>query len=339
MLAFEDNWIWDFWLARSDGLWHIYFLQAPKSLGDPERRHWNVSMGHAISEDLYNWEYLGVCFAPSASESWDDFTTWTGSVVGIGANEWHLFYTGTSRREKGLKQRIGHATSIDLHNWRRVGDGMALDLDPELYEEYEEGRWHDRAMRDPWVMRDPESDGWLMFFTARVSGNRESNEGGAIGLAESSDLLNWKIRPPIFSGSFGQLEVPQVFSLGGKWYCLFCTHSYDWARSFRARYGAPPVTGTHYLISDSCRGPWKLAGGRFLDGKEPARRYAGKIVEHEGRLLFLGFLDRDIDERFVGAVSDPVPVFQNELGNLELLQAPEIEREIKSFVPNRSASP
>ena len=40
---------------------------------------------------------------------------------------WHLFYTGTSRAEDGLKQRIGHATSTDLHNWARVGDGLALD--------------------------------------------------------------------------------------------------------------------------------------------------------------------------------------------------------------------
>ena len=67
---------------------------------------------------------------------------------------WHLFYTGTSRAEDGLKQRIGHATSTDLHNWTRVGDGLALDID-DRYEEYAPGHWHDRAMRDPWVMRDP----------------------------------------------------------------------------------------------------------------------------------------------------------------------------------------
>ncbi|MDE0530766.1 MAG: glycoside hydrolase family 68 protein [Albidovulum sp.] len=324
MLALKDKWIWDFWLARRNGLWHIFFLQAPNTLGDPELRHWNVSQGHAVSEDLVNWKYLGVCFGPSATESWDDYTTWTGSVVQNGKDDWHLFYTGTSKRERGLKQRIGHATSTDLHNWRRVGDGLALDLDPELYEEFEEGRWHDRAMRDPWVMRDPEGEGWLMFFTARVAGHAESNEGGAIGLAESSDLENWTICEPIFTGSFGQLEVPQVFSLRGKWYCLFCTHSYDWAQTYRRSYGAPSVTGTHYLIGDSCRGPWKLAGGKFLDGQEPAKRYAGKVVQRGGKLYFLGFLDRNVEGGFVGAVSDPIPVECDEEGRLELVRATEI---------------
>jgi beta-fructofuranosidase len=36
-------------------------------------------------------------------------------------------------------------------------------------------------MRDPWVMRDPAGDGWLMFFTARGP-VAEANAGGAIGL-------------------------------------------------------------------------------------------------------------------------------------------------------------
>ena len=44
------------------------------------------------------------------------------------AGLWHLFYTGTRLSEKSLYQRIGHATSTDLHNWTRVGDGLALDI-------------------------------------------------------------------------------------------------------------------------------------------------------------------------------------------------------------------
>ncbi len=80
---------------------------------------------------------------------------------------WHLFYTGASHAEDGLYQRIGHATSTDMHGWKRVGDGLCLDLDGPNAAHYEAdtcvGHWHDRAMRDPWVMRDPEGDGWLMY--------------------------------------------------------------------------------------------------------------------------------------------------------------------------------
>ncbi len=42
---------------------------------------------------------------------------------------WHLFYTGGSRAEGGLYQRIGHATSQDMHNWTRVENGLCMDLE------------------------------------------------------------------------------------------------------------------------------------------------------------------------------------------------------------------
>src|SRR5690606_38387469 len=51
-LALDDEWIWDFWLTRKGVDWHIYFLKAPKSLGDPELRHRNVTQGYAVSRDL-----------------------------------------------------------------------------------------------------------------------------------------------------------------------------------------------------------------------------------------------------------------------------------------------
>jgi beta-fructofuranosidase len=35
MLRFADRWIWDFWLAQTETAYHIFFLQAPKTLGDP----------------------------------------------------------------------------------------------------------------------------------------------------------------------------------------------------------------------------------------------------------------------------------------------------------------
>ena len=97
---------------------------------------------------------------------------------------WHLFYTGSRKSEEGLYQRIGHATSRDLHNRKRVGDGLCLDIvgpDAAHYEaDHLRGFWHDRAMRDPWVMRDTGGEGW---FTARATGVTEPDAGGAIGFA------------------------------------------------------------------------------------------------------------------------------------------------------------
>ena len=238
--ALTDKWLWDSWYVQDGDLWHGFFLQADKSLGDPEKRHWHVSYHHATSRDLTDWKSLGTCFAPAPSPAWDDCTTWTGSVVRGADNQWHLFYTGTSRADRGKKQRLGHAVSPDLHNWERVGDGMILDLAPP-YEEFIEGRWHDRAFRDPFVMRDPGGEGWLMYFTGRDARVADPLEAGAIGFASSPDLYQWTLHNPVFTGGFGELEVPQVFEATGKWYCLFCTAGRFWGQS-SIDVAGPPMT-------------------------------------------------------------------------------------------------
>jgi beta-fructofuranosidase len=311
VIAIDGMWVWDSWYARDGDTWHAWFLQADRRLGDPDLRHFNVTQGHATSTDLVTWTHHGTSLRPAPGPAWDDLTTWTGSVVRDAAGGWHLFYTGGSRAEGGLYQRIGHATSADGHAWQRVGTGLCLDLTgavADLYErEHRIGHWHDRAMRDPWVMPDPDGDGWLMFFTARVPGLDEPNAGGAIGLATSPDLWTWTLQPPVFAGGFGQLEVPQVFRVGSHWYCLFCTSGHQWSRDWSAVAGQAPVTGTHYLMAGHPRGPWRIAPGPFLDGDEPCRRYAARIVETDGGLRLLGFADGGRD-RFAGYVMDPQPV-------------------------------
>jgi len=321
VIALDDKWIWDSWYAHDGEKWHGYFLQANKSLGNPDDRHFNVTQGHAISQDLKTWTHLGTTFKPSETEAWDDKTTWTGSVVQDDDGLWHLFYTGTCAAEHAMYQRVGHATSADMHNWVRVGDGLCLDItgpNAKYYEaEHMVGFWHDRAMRDPWVMRDPEGEGWLMYFTARAPNIAEANAGGAIGFATSPDLLNWTLQPPVFVGGFGQLEVPQVFERDGVWYCLFCNDASHWSQEYLASYPDKPVTGTHYLMASSPRGPWRIAPGHFLDGDMPCRRYAARIVEHKGQLQILGFEDRGRDQ-FVGQIMDPEQVMIQDDGTLHI---------------------
>lgn len=327
-LSLPDKWIWDFWLVDNkmsdDGKWHIYFLQADNTLPHPDDRHRNVTQGHAVSDDLIQWTHKGTCFAPSKTKAWDDWTTWTGSVVKDDKGLWHLFYTGTMHDLEGMHQRIGHATSKDMHTWKRVGDGLCLDRTGPLashYEEYTPGQWHDRAMRDPWVMRDPDGKGWLMYFTARVPGVKEPNAGGAIGFATSPDLNSWTLEKPVYAGgTFGQMEVPQVFAHKGKWYCLFCTSGHHWSDAYKASFKQEPVSGSHYLMADNPRGPWVVAPGKFFDGANPTNRYAGKIIEKDGELFTLGFNEWSADRKPVLKVCDPVPVRVDADGLLQVME-------------------
>ncbi len=311
-ISVPGKWLWDSWYIHDGRRWHAFFLQASRSLGDPDLRHRSVTQGHATSTDLINWTHLGTCFAPQREgPAWDDSTTWTGSVVAGTDGLWHLFYTGTGHSEGSLYQRIGHATSTDLHDWQRVGNGLCLDLtgpNAAGYElEHRVGDWHDRAMRDPWVMRSPLGDEWLMYFTARVPDAAEPNAAGAIGLATSPDLKTWTLQPPVYSGGFGQLEVPQVFEHRGRWYCLFCTASSHWSAAYRHANPQQPVTGTHYLMASHPLGPWTIAPGKFLDGAEPCRRYAARILHTDKGLRIMGFADGG-KTQFGGYIMDPEPV-------------------------------
>jgi beta-fructofuranosidase len=118
----------------------------------------------------------------------------------------------------------------------------------------------------------------------------------------------------------GQLEVPQVFEHAGRWYCLFCTAGSQWSAHYRATNPQTPVTGNHYLMADHPRGPWRMAPGPFLDGAEPCRRYAARIVNGPDGLVILGFADGGKD-KFGGYVMDPEPVVAGEDGLLQVLPA------------------
>lgn len=316
MLELDDHWVWDSWYLRADGRWHCWYLKAPKSIGDPALRHWNVSQGHAVSDDLITWRDHTTALRPS-EQGWDDYTTWTGSVLRGDDGQFHYFYTGSSRAEDGLVQRIGHAVGTDLETWDRVGDGFCLDLDGPNAAHYEtawQGRWHDRAMRDPWVMKDPDGDGWLMYFTARVPDEIEVNAAGCIGFATSPDLFDWTLQPPVFVGGWGQLEVPQVFAVGGTWYCLFCMDPAHQSKALTERHGNLG-RGNHYLMADSPRGPWRVPDGPALD--VAAERYAARIVDHDG-LQILGFKDGELRGAFGGYIMDPSGVIRRADGTLEL---------------------
>ena len=65
VIAIDKKWIWDSWYAKDGDTYHGFFLQADKSLIDPDLRHFNVTQGHATSTDLVNWTHLGTMFAPA----------------------------------------------------------------------------------------------------------------------------------------------------------------------------------------------------------------------------------------------------------------------------------
>ena len=174
-------------------------------------------------------------------------------------------------------------------------------------------------MRVPWVMRDPDGEGWIMYFTARVPRFAEPNAGGAIGFATSPDIVNWTFQKPIYAGGmFGQMEVPQVFKHGSKWYMVFCTAGEHFSKAYQKFNPRRIDMGTHYLVADDHLGPWNLAPGKFLNGSDPCKRYAGKFIEKDGKLHIMGFRCFDENRNFIGDVSDPSQVNVDHNGMLSV---------------------
>jgi beta-fructofuranosidase len=302
MLYLRDRWIWDSWPIDDGDDHHLFYLQAPRSIGDPDMRHWQATVGHAVSTDYEHWTVLPDALRPSAGPAWDDLAIWTGSVVRGDSGTWHLFYTAISAKEGGRVQRIGRADSDDLVTWRRYADGPLVQADPRWYETMDMASWREEAWRDPWVLRDPAGDGWHMLITARVrTGPRLAR--GVIGHARSADLERWTVQPPLTGpAGFGQMEVSQVAMLDGRAVLTFCCVAADLSEERRR---ATPEAGMWSASGTSLLGPFDVENAVPL--ADPTLYAAHLVGLGTDRPALLGFGNK-ADGVFAGAICPPVPV-------------------------------
>lgn len=304
MLSLHDHWLWDFWIADDGTAYHLFFLKAPR-VGDPEQRHWNLCIGHAVSADLRAWEVLGDAIQPSSAAAFDDYATWTGSVVRGDDGLWNMFYTGLSRADGGQVQRIGVATSADLHTWTKRGPQAVVTSDARWYEQFSVTGALE-AWRDPWVMRDPDGDGWHMIITASAHAG-PADDRGVLGHARSTDLISWEVQPPLSQpgSGFSQLEVSQVAVVDGAPLVLFSCLG---PQLSAARRDTGERGGVWALRPECLLGPYDVTRAVLLTDES---LYSGRVVqERNGSWRLLAFHNTDRWGAFVGALSDPLELPQ-----------------------------
>lgn len=307
----EQHYLWDFWLVSPHewgdgrGPYHLYHLQAPRTLSDPSLRHGMAIVGHAISYDLRQWENCGTVLEAGPPGSWDDQAIWTGSVI-VWEGLAYMFYTGLCRAEKGLIQRIGLAVSSDLDHWKRHSGNPLLAVDPRWYEQLS-GEYSEEAWRDPYVVYSSDEEAFYMFLSARVNFG-PSDGRGVIGLARSTNLLSWEVLPPVsMPGDFNEMEVPQVIPINGRYYLLFCAARHSTARLSPA--GTKGWMGTHYLVADRLTGPYRALTDEPLVADDTGTYYAGKLVrDSAGELFFMAWQQWDEEGNFRGGLSDAAAV-------------------------------
>ncbi len=304
MLYLDDCFVWDFWLAprfAASEPFHCYFLQAPRSLPNPEMRHDRARIGHATSTNLTDWNYHGTILPLGEPGEWDDSTQWTASVTRFDGRS-YLFYTGRSKSDPINVQRIGVALSDNLHDWTKSLENPVLQAASPWYEAPAKDRINRSDCRDPWIVRF--DDRWLMYYTASAAGEPPDRHG-VVGLATSDDLIHWMPEPPVATpGVFGEIEVPQVFPLGERWAMLFCTAKHAEIDGHRASWN-----GTHYFLADSPHGPFELAPEPLLLADDTGSNYAARaILDPWLGNFIMAFRRFDANGRFVGALIDPIPL-------------------------------
>lgn len=306
MLRLPDSWVWDFWIVKDRGTYHAFFLYASRALQQPDLRHRRAAVGHAISTDLVAWERVEDALVHGGPPSFDQTATWTGSTVQGDDGRWYMFYTGTTVNDEGeLLQQIGLATSDDLHHWVKHDENPLVRADSRWYEKIGGPRdWHDEHWRDPWVFKDPAGDGWHMLITARAN-TGPMDDRGVIGHARSRDLLSWTVQPPLSppGAGFGQLEVPQVENIDGRWVLVFNCLASEFAAG---RLNGVESGGVFVANAQTPLGPYDIAGAvRLTDDS----LYVGKLVQDpENRWVLLAFVNKNERGEFVGALTDPAGV-------------------------------
>jgi beta-fructofuranosidase len=301
-LRLENDWLWDFWVARDGDAFHLFHLHAPRGLRDADLRHHSAVVGHAVSSDLRTWELLPDALGRGRVGSFDDRATWTGSVHRF-RDRWVMAYTGISDADDWTVQRIGFAYSSDLMSWTR--GGPVLEADGRWYEKRGPGVAHE-AWRDPFLF---ELDGRLHIFVTARAKDGPPDGRGVVAHAWTEDLSTWEIGPPVAGpGDFWTYEVTQLAFVGERWRLLFSAQAHEHSAVRLGRAGVVAESGTHLLSADEPLGPFELDGEAFLVGGHDARYYAGRLVETDAGPQFLAWLDRGSDGEFVGSLSDPMPV-------------------------------
>jgi len=317
-LAFSlpHHWVWDFWTADDGEGYHLFFLHAPKALGDPHLRHRNARVGHATSRDLKNWTYHGHAFPAGEPGSFDETATWTGSVLRGPDRLWRMYYTGSrflSEDSNANIETVGMLTSPDLFTWTKQPVPITR-ADPRWYETLGTSSWPEEAWRDPWVFADPDGKTWHMLITARANSGDDMHRG-VVGHATSTDLDQWQVQPPLSSPGydFAHLEVFQVVTIGSQTYLTFCCDTPRLSGKLEGQMG-----GTWWARGQGSSGPFDIGGAKLL---MPQDLYAGRLVQDRaGSWYLMAFDNRVINGDFVGAIVDPIPLVVDQVsGDLSLL--------------------
>ena len=297
-----------------DGVYHLFHLVLPN----------HDYIAHAISDNGLNWRRVENALFIGDPGSWDDLMLWTMHVTADPHNDggWRMFYTGLSRRDQGLVQRVGLATSDDLYCWTkydvdwkdrrgskdpacikselakhsratpsrivaRQRDGSAFPLEAESphYESKVEMPRKWISFRDPFFYHDSQRS-WLLS-AARVDEGATVRRG-CVGLMEEVSPNHFESRAPLLAPmQYDDIEVPNLFRIEDDFYLLGSLREDAKIR---------------YWHNDKLDSSWKNFADNVL---LPTGNYAGRISRDANGWLLWNFYNTNLRERTANNIMPP----------------------------------
>ena len=185
-----------------DGRYHLFFQK------NPFGPFWHqIHWGHWVSPDMVHWRELPIALAPDDDTLAPD-GIWSGSATHARDGTPALFFTAGNDKAP-IHERTGLArpADADLVRWIKY---------PVPVTEQQPGPGHTGDFRDPFVFRDDAGDRWFQLVGSRIAGG-----SGAALVHESSDLIHWRYRGPLFTldakrypGFDKTFELPVLLPIG-----------------------------------------------------------------------------------------------------------------------------
>ena len=193
-------------LCYYQGYYHVFFQYSPDEV-EGGKKYW----GHYRSENLLNWEYVGITIKPDIPE--DSNGAFSGCAF-VEDGKLELFYTGDVIEEgdydyihEGREENVIYLCSED---------GIHFSEKEVILRQKDYPKDCTGHVRDPKVWKE---DGtYYMVLGARKVASDEREDYGSILLYRSKDKKVWEYQSEFYSSTyFGYMwECPDYFCIEGK---------------------------------------------------------------------------------------------------------------------------
>lgn len=282
--------------------YHVFFQWNPEGT-----THENKTWGHAVSDDLINWDYLEPALKPT--DWFDKNGCYSGSAFEKDG-KLYLFYTGNVRNAEGDRESYQCLAISE--------DGIHFEKKGPLFEHPESYTAH---LRDPKIWKEAETY-WMV-----LGAQTEDIKGTAL-VYRSSDLLNWTFEGEFMDAlpDFGYMwECPDVLKLEGKDAFVFSPQGIEPEGELYQN-----IFQTGYVLGQFKAGEFLPDNEKFVEMDRGFEFYAPQsFKDAKGRTIVFGWMGAmppeveaavpTIDEGWIHHLSLPKEI---KVSNGKLIQQP-----------------